>query len=82
MRCRTNEGTRLVEMARREQGAIEVTLFWDRGTGGAVVVVWNWGSGACLQVDVEPERAGYAFAHPYAYAAACGVPAGDILHAA
>ncbi len=74
--------SRLLEMAHREQGAIEVTLFWDRRTGGALVVIWNWNSGACLQLDVEANRAGYAFAHPYAYAAAHGVPAGDLLHAA
>ena len=78
----TTDGSRLLELARRQQGPVEVALLWDRRTGGAVVVVWNWSSGACLQVDVEPERAGYAFAHPFAHAAACGVPAGDIPHPA
>jgi hypothetical protein len=82
MWCRTREESQLLEMARREQGAIEVTLLWDRGTGGAVVVVWNWNSGVCLQLDVEAERAGYAFRHPYAYAAASGVTSSDILDAA
>ncbi len=71
--------SRLLELARREQGAIEVRLLWDRGTGAAVVVVWNWNSGACLQLETEADRAGYAFTHPYAYAAARGVPQGDIL---
>ncbi len=78
----TNDDRRLLELARREHGATEVALFWDRGTGAAVVAVWNWNSGACLQLEVEAERAGYAFAHPYAFAAARGVPSGDILHAA
>ncbi|MCV2491939.1 hypothetical protein OF117_21555 [Geodermatophilus sp. YIM 151500] len=82
MSSRTCERSRLLELARREQGAVEVTLFWDRGTGSAVVVVWNWSSGGCLQVDVEGARAGYAYAHPYAYAAARGVPASDIARAA
>jgi hypothetical protein len=59
-----------------------VTLFWDRGTDAAVVVVWNWGSGTCLQLETVASCAGYAFAHPYAYAAAHGVPRGEILQAA
>jgi hypothetical protein len=71
----------LLELARREQGAVEVALFWDRGNGEAVIVVWNWSSGVCLQLQAEAYRAGYAFAHPYAFAAASGVPAGDILQA-
>jgi len=79
---RACDESRLLEMARREQGPTEVTLFWDRTSGGAVLVVWNWDSGACLQLNVEADRAGYAFAHPYAYAAALGVSASDILRAA
>jgi len=82
MRHSTENGSRLLELARREQGAIEVSLFWDRATGAAVVVVWDWDSGVCLQLDVEAERAGYAFAHPYAFAAACGVPADEVRQAA
>jgi hypothetical protein len=82
MRCSTSDGSRLLELARREQGPIDVTLSWDRGTGAAVLVVWNWGSGVCLQLDVTAERTGYAFAHPYAYAAECGVAARDIAGAA
>ena len=78
----TRNGSRLLELARREQGAVEVGLFWDRGTGEALVVVWNWSSGVCLQLEAGADQAGYAFAHPYAFAAACGVPAGDILQAA
>jgi hypothetical protein len=81
MRHRASDASPLVELARRVQGAVEVSLSWDRRTGAAVVVVWNWNSGACLQVDVEAERAGYAFAHPYAVAAERGVPAGEILQA-
>ena len=81
MSCSTSVGP-LVEMARREQGGTEVTLQWDRTTGGAVVVVWNWHSGVCLRLDARAERAGYAFAHPFAYAAECGVAAEDVRQAA
>ena len=72
----------LVELAKRQHGAIEVTLFWNRITSRASVVVWNWRSGVCLRLNAEPEDAAYAFAHPYAYAAAQGVPHGDIQSAA
>ena len=82
MRQDTDTRSRLLELARREQGPVEVALFWDRDTGGAVVVVWNWSSGACLQLQVEADRAGYAFTHPYAYAGAHGVPQDDILQVA
>ena len=78
----TNNGSGLLELARREQGAVEVALFWDQRTGEAVVVLWNWSSGVCLQLGAQPDQAGYAFAHPYAFAAASGVPSGDILQAA
>jgi len=78
----TRNGDRLLELARREQGVVEVALFWDRGTGEAVVVVWSWSSGVCLQLEADADQAGYAFAHPYAFAAASGVPSGAILQAA
>jgi hypothetical protein len=72
----------LLELAKRQHGAIEVTLSWNRTTSKASVVVWNWGSGGCLQLNAEPEDAAYAFAHPYAYAAAQGLPHRDIRSAA
>jgi hypothetical protein len=70
------------EVAQREQGQVEVALFWNRDTSMATVVVWNWSSGTCFQMNAEPGQAKYAFTHPYAYAAACGVPAYDVLRAA
>jgi hypothetical protein len=48
----------------------------------AIVVVWNWSSGTCLQMNAAPAQAKYAFTHPYAYAASCGVPEDDVLRAA
>jgi hypothetical protein len=73
---------RVLEVAQREQGHVEVALFWNRDTSMAIVVVWNWSSGTCLQMNAEPGRAKYAFTHPYAYAAACGVSEQDVLRAA
>ncbi|WP_456869827.1 hypothetical protein [Geodermatophilus sp. SYSU D00766] len=61
---------------------MEVALLWDRRTGGAVVVVWNWSTGICLQLEAGADQAAHAYAHPCAYAAARGVPAADIRRAA
>ena len=72
----------LVELARRQQGPIEVALFWGPATSAVTVVLWNWNSEVCLQFDVEPDRANYAFVHPYAYAAEQGVTPWDIRQAA
>ena len=72
----------LLEIARREQGPVEVALFWDPNASRATVVVWNWSSGACLQMQADSEQAKYAFTHPYAYAAAQGVPEREVLLAA
>ncbi len=47
----------------------------------ATVVVWNWNSGTCLQLNAEPAQARYAFTHPYAYAAVHGVAEHDLLRA-
>ncbi len=66
---------RFRELARRVHGAVEIALLRDRQTGQATVVIWDWGSGDCLQLNAEPGDAGYAFTHPFAYAAAHGVPA-------
>ena len=71
-----------VELARREQGAIEVALFWDSATSKVTVVLWNWLSGACLHMNVEPDKANYAFTHPYGYAAQRGILPQDIRQAA
>jgi hypothetical protein len=67
-----------VELARREQGAIEVALFWNSATSRVTVVVWNWVSGDCLHMIVEPDQANYAFTHPYGYAAQHGILPQDI----
>ncbi len=50
--------------------------------GPAIVVVWNWSSGTCLQMNAERGQATYVLTHPYAYAAACGVPEHDVLRVA
>ncbi len=73
------EGNGLLEVTRREQGAVEIALLWDPDECLATVVVWNWSSESCLQLVAGPAEAKYAFMHPFAYAAAQGVPDRDIL---
>ena len=68
----------LLELERRRHGAVEVTLSWGRNTSTATVVVWNWSTGACLALNADATEAQYAFAHPYAHAAAQGVPAREV----
>src|SRR3712207_9027332 len=65
--------------SRREHGAVEVTLFWDPNASRATVVVWNWSSGECLQLQAAAGQAKYAFTHPYAYAATQGVVEREVL---
>ena len=72
----------LLEVARREQGAVEVALFWNSDASTATIVVWNWNSGVCLRLHAEPAQAKYAYTHPFAYAAAQGVPQRELLEAA
>jgi hypothetical protein len=71
----------LVELARREQGPIEVALFWSRATSRVTVVLWNWDSGVCLEFEARPDQANYAYMHPYAYAAQHGVRPREIRQA-
>jgi hypothetical protein len=57
-------------------------MFWSRATSRVTVVLWNWNSEVCLQFDAEPDRANYAFTHPYAYAAEHGVTPREIWQVA
>jgi hypothetical protein len=52
----------------------DVTLFWNQRTGAVTVSVRNPYTGADTQIEVEPDKALYAFYHPYAYAAAQAPP--------
>ena len=62
------------ELAYRQGAGIEVTLLWRRATGELTVSVTDAASGAWFEVPVAADEALTAFHHPYAYAAAKGVP--------
>lgn len=55
----------LRELAHGTSNGTDVTLFWNERTG------------ANFQFAAEPNRALHAFYHPYAYAAAQGLPRAD-----
>jgi hypothetical protein len=52
----------------------EITLFWNERTGAVIVSVRNRDSGQHLEFAAAPAKALDAFYHPYAHAAALGVP--------
>ena len=63
----------LTELDRRENDGIEVALLWSREDGRVFVTVTDYGTGASFTLEVDPQDALDAFAHPFAYAAARGV---------
>jgi hypothetical protein len=67
------------ELAHRENDGLEVVLFWHDGTDELTVCVSDDRSGAYFELEAPPEDALDVFHHPYAYAAARGVPYDDAL---
>jgi len=57
------------ELARRTGGGLDVTLYWNRLTDRVTVVVSDHQAGHRFELTVDRARAGYAFNHPFAYAA-------------
>ena len=71
----------LRELAHRTSSGTDVTLFWNERTGALTVSVRSHGMGAHFQFAARPDKALYAFYHPYAYAAAQGLRRADALAA-
>jgi hypothetical protein len=66
IRRRRNDQTDLMS---RSSGGIDVTLFWNRRTSQLTVELADRAHGTVSAFPVAPERARYAFDHPYAYMA-------------
>ncbi len=64
----------LRELAQRVSSGTNVTLMWNERTGALTVSVRNHHTGAHIQFAAAPGKALHAFYHPYAYAAAQGLP--------
>jgi hypothetical protein len=61
------------ELARRVNGGVEVTLWWDARTSVVTVSVQDRRSGTQFELDVDGDRALDVFHHPYPHAASRGV---------
>jgi hypothetical protein len=62
-----------VELDYRESDGIEVLLLWNRSDGSLSVAVHDTRTATSFELLVDPEQAGDAFRHPFAYAAFTGV---------
>lgn len=62
------------ELAHRSNDGVDVTLWWLPTSGSLLVAVRNDRTGDAFTLDAPADRAADVFAHPYAYAAASGVP--------
>jgi hypothetical protein len=60
------------ELARRQNGTLEVKLLWHTDTDRLCVCVHDTKGGDHFQIEVAPFEAMDVFNHPYAYAAARG----------
>jgi hypothetical protein len=59
----------LVELDHRTSANLDVTLFWDRRTGGVLVLVIDWAEEDDFTLVVRDAPALDVFRHPYAYVA-------------
>jgi hypothetical protein len=57
------------ELAHRTGSGLDVALFWNQSTDQITVVVHDNQAGHRFELTVDRARAGYAFNHPFAYAA-------------
>jgi hypothetical protein len=57
------------ELAHRTSSGLDVTLYWHQPTDRVTVVVHDHQAGGRFELIVDRARAGYAFNHPFAYAA-------------
>jgi hypothetical protein len=62
------------ELAYRVTDGLEIVLFWHQPSNGVMVAVSDTRTGAYFELDAAPEEALEVFHHPYAFAAAQGVP--------
>jgi hypothetical protein len=57
------------ELARRQAGGLEITLFWDTLGNRTSIDVHHTATGETVSFRVPPARALDAFHHPFAYLA-------------
>jgi hypothetical protein len=67
------------ELAHRATDGVDVVLFWHERTDELTVTVSDGRTGAYFELAADPASALDVFDHPYAYAAARGLPYADAL---
>jgi hypothetical protein len=70
----TEPAPALRELDRRRGDGIEVRLLWNEATGSVTVAVSDARTGDAFAFEVDGADALDAFHHPYAHAAARGIP--------
>jgi hypothetical protein len=71
----------LLELARRQNGGVEVALFWNRHTGELTVCVSDEKCNSYFELSPRRDQALDCFYHPYPYAALAQVPEVELLAA-
>jgi hypothetical protein len=66
------------ELAHRSTDGLEIFLVWHQPTDQITVSVSDERTGTYFEIQAEAEEALKFFEHPYAYAAARGVPYNDV----
>jgi hypothetical protein len=67
MTTTTFTGTARRELARRVNGGLEITLFWDAGDDGTSIDLHHAATDQTISFRVPPGRALDAFHHPFAH---------------
>src|SRR4051812_43849890 len=62
------------ELDHRRSDGIDVRLLWNETHDRVVIAVWDARTKDAFELAVDPHEALEAFHHPYAHAAASGVP--------
>jgi hypothetical protein len=55
------------DLLTRSSGGVDVALMWNRASGALTLVLADRRHDSLTELPVPPERATYAFNHPYAY---------------
>jgi hypothetical protein len=56
-----------IDLMHRSSADLDVTLLWNRDTGALTLELVDNCSDVIIEFEVPPERASYAFHHPYAF---------------
>lgn len=58
---------RTTDLLHRNSGGVDVTLLWNHDTGSVTLELIDRCQNCVTELSVRPDRASYAFHHPFAY---------------